>query len=470
MLLEPHATRTEHDTLGEVKVPADAYYGAATGRSIEYFAIGPDLMPLRIVHALARIKRAAASVNAELGLLPAETAALIERSAGELLDGLRDDEFPLSIYQTGSGTQTNMNVNEVIAGRANEMATGARGGKSPVHPNDHVNLGQSSNDTFPAAIRLAVVAALADELFPTLHELGVALEAKRDAWADLPALGRTHLQDAVPLPFGRWIGAHATTLAANRERLLAARNELYALPLGATAVGTGLGTHPDFGRRVAARLARELEHPFGVVAYPFAALAGAEAELALSAALRSTAVSLHRLADDVRLLASGPRGGIGELVLPANEPGSSIMPGKVNPTQAEALVMVSLQVGGLDAAIAQAAAAGSLQLNTARPLIGANLLTAIRLLADAARSFARHCIAGAEPNRERIAANLAASLMLATALVPAVGYDRAAAIARDAHERGVTLRDAALASGHIDAATFDALTNPAELAHGGAKQ
>ena len=463
MVLEPRAERIERDALGELHVPADAYYGAATARSLEHFAIGTEHFPLRIIRALARIKRAAAEINAELGLLDPTLAAGIVAAAGEVVDGLHDAEFPLSVYQTGSGTQSNMNVNEVIAGRANEQLAGARGGKAPVHPNDHVNLGQSSNDVVPAAVHLATVEALTDELIPALFALLRALEAKRDAWADLPMLGRTHLQDALPLPLGAWIGAHASALAAGRERLLAARDGLYPIALGATAVGTGLNAHPDFGRRVVARLARESEHRYTLATDPFAALAGAEPALALSAALRGLAVSLRRLADDVRLLASGPRGGLGELRLPVNEPGSSAMPGKVNPTQAEALIMVALQVHGLDAAIAQAASAGALQLNTARPLIGANLLTMIRLLADGSRSFAAYCVEGMEPDRGRIAEHLTHSLMSVTALVPTLGYDRAAAIAHDAEARGVTLREAALAAG-VDAATFDTLTDPATLA------
>lgn len=456
-------TRLERDAIGEIELPADAYHGASTARSARYFAIGEQRMPLRIVHALARIKRAAAAIHVELGLLDPALGGLIERAASELIDGAHDDAFTLSVFQTGSGTQTNMNVNELIAGRANELATGRRGGKSPVHPNDHVNLGQSSNDTFPAAVALAAIEALADELFPALTELIGALEAKRDDWAQITTLGRTHLQDALPLPLGAWIGAHAAALSAGRERLIGARNDLTALPLGATAVGTGLGAHPELGDRLVARLSRELELRLSRSVDPFAALAGAESELALSAALRGLAVSARRLADDVRLLGSGPRAGFGELRLPENEPGSSIMPGKVNPTQSEALAMVTMQLSGLDAAVAQAAIAGSLQLNTARPLIGANLLTMIRLLADGMRSFARHCVVGLEPDRERIAAHLGGSLMLATALVPELGYDAVAAIARDAHRRGVSLREAALAAG-VAPETFERLVDPERLA------
>jgi fumarate hydratase class II len=463
MVREPRAERIEHDALGEIHLPATAYYGAATARSIHHFAIGDDRFPLRIIYALTRIKRAAATVNAELGLLSTEEATTISCAADEILVGLHNDQFPLSVYQTGSGTQSNMNVNEVIAGRGNELLTGVRGGTDPLHPNNQVNLGQSSNDVIPAAIHLATIEALSDELIPSLYELITALEAKRDAWMDLPVLGRTHLQDALPLPLGAWIGAHASALSDGRARLLAARTGLYALPLGATAVGTGLNAHPDFGRRVVERLARETEQHLTVSGNPFTALAGAEPTLALSAALRGIAISLQRLADDVRLLGSGPRGGFGELHLPANEPGSSIMPGKVNPTQSEALIMVALQVCGLDVSIAGAASAGALQLNTARPLIGANLLTMIRLLADGGRSFARHCIVGLEPDRAQIATHLERALMGVTALVPAIGYARAAAIAHAAQTSGSTLRAAALAAG-VDLTDFDRLTDPARLA------
>jgi fumarate hydratase class II len=456
--------RIERDALGEVAVPAEAYYGAATARSQRFFAIGPDRMPLGVIHALARIKRSVAIVHRELELLDAWRADLIITAAGEIIDGRHDDAFPLSVFQTGSGTQTNMNVNEVIAGRANELATGARGGKSPVHPNDHVNAGQSSNDAFPTALHLAAVDAIETELLPALRHLHVAIATKAAAWQLVTKLGRTHLQDAVPMRLGDEFGAHASALAGDIVRIERARDGLLPLALGATAVGTGINADRRVAPRAVALLAVETGHAFTLAPDPFAALAGAEPELELSAALRTTAASLTKLANDVRLLGSGPRAGFGELHLSENEPGSSIMPGKVNPTQAEALLMVATQVYGLDAAIALAAVSGQLQLHTARPLIAHDLLLAMRLLADGARSFADHCMAGIEPARDRLAANLAASLMLVTALVPAIGYDRAAEIATRAHTAGTTLREAALASGLIDAATFDALVDPSAMA------
>lgn len=456
--------RIEHDALGEVLVPAEAYYGAATARSRHFFAIGPDTMPLGVIRALARIKRAYAIVHGELELLDLWRVELISHAAGEVIDGLHDDAFPLSVFQTGSGTQTNMNVNEVIAGRANEMATGARGGKTPVHPNDHVNAGQSSNDTFAAAIHLAALDAVATGLVPALTHLHVELATKAAAWQLVTKLGRNHLQDAVPMSLGDEIGAHASALAGDIARIERARDGLLPLALGATAVGTGVNVDRRVAPRAAAFLAAETGHALTLAPDPFAALAGVEPSLELSSALRTTAASLTKLANDIRLLGSGPRAGLGELHLPANEPGSSIMPGKVNPTQAEALLMVATQVYGLDAAIAIAAASGQLQLNTARPLIAYDLLLAMRLLGDGARSFADHCVAGLEPNHERLAANIEASLMLVTALVPAIGYDRAAEIASRAHTEGMTLRAAALASGYLDAATFDALVDPSTMA------
>ena len=457
-------TRIERDTLGEIGVPRSAYYGAATARSMHYFAIGPDRMPLEIVYAIARIKGNIAQVHRELGLLDEERATWIIQAAAEIVAGQHDAEFPLSVYQTGSGTQTNMNVNEVIAGRSNELATGVRGGVSPVHPNDHVNMGQSSNDVFPSASYYAVVCALEEQLLLAIDGLRTTLGEKADAYRNVYKLGRTHLQDAVPMTFGDELAAHAATIEGNGAALRSAEEQLLALALGGTAVGTGINADPRVAPRVVEQLAIDSRHPFRLAADPFAALSGAEPELDLSAALRRTAATLIRLANDLRLLASGPRGGIGELHLPENEPGSSIMPGKVNPTQAEALIMAATTVYGLDTAIAMAAVSGHLQLNTARPLIAASLLRGIRLLADAVNSFTAHCLAGMEPDVERMRAHLDASLMSVTALVPEIGYDQAAAVARRAHDEGTSLRVAALALGVIDAGRFDELTDPARLA------
>ena len=455
--------RIERDSFGEIAVPAEHHWGAQTARSLHFFAIGDERMPLEVIRALALVKRAAAEANAELGLLPRESAALIVRAADEVLAGAHDDEFPLAVWQTGSGTQSNMNVNEVIASRANESATGTRGGKSPIHPNDHVNLSQSSNDAFPTAIHVAVVLAVAQALLPALRHLQATIASKADAWSGIVKIGRTHLQDAVPLTLGQEFGAHASALAADIVRIEQSLDGLRELALGGTAVGTGINSHPDFARRAIAAIAEQTGQPFVSAPDRFAALAGHEPALATSAVLRTTAATLMKLANDVRWLASGPRAGLGELRIPENEPGSSIMPGKVNPTQAEALTMVCAQVYGLDAAIAFAASQGAFQLNVYKPLIAHDLLLQARLLGDAARSFADHCLAGAEPDEGRIAALLDASLMLVTALTPAIGYDKAAEIAKRAHRDGSTLRAAALASGYVTAEQYDALVQPAAM-------
>jgi fumarate hydratase class II len=457
------STRSERDSFGPIDVPADHHWGAQTARSLQFFAIGEEEMPQRLIHALALVKRAAATVNADLGLLPAEIAAGISKAADEIAAGALRDEFPLSVWQTGSGTQSNMNVNEVIASRANEIATGTRGGKSPVHPNDHVNLSQSSNDVFPTAIHIAAVLAVNEQLLPALTQLSGSISAKAKAWSSIVKIGRTHLQDAVPLTLGQEFGAHAAALAADIERIEAARNGLLALALGGTAVGTGLNSHPEFADRAAKQIALLTKQPFTSAPDKFTALAGQEPTLHLSAALRTLAATLMKLANDVRWLASGPRAGLGELSIPENEPGSSIMPGKVNPTQAEALTMVAVQVYGLDAAIAFAASQGNFQLNVYKPLIAHNLLNQIRLLADASRSFALHCIDGAQPNEARITELLDASLMLVTALTPAIGYDKAAEIAKKAHASGATLRETALALGYVTAQEYDKLVQPAQM-------
>ncbi len=460
---KPGSTRSERDSFGPIDVPADHHWGAQTARSLQFFAIGEEEMPQRLIHALALIKRAAATVNADLGLLPAEIAAQISSASDEIITGALRHEFPLSVWQTGSGTQSNMNVNEVIASRANEVATGTRGGKSPVHPNDHVNLSQSSNDVFPTAIHVAAVLAVNEQLLPALNQLHGSLVAKSKSWSSIVKIGRTHLQDAVPLTLGQEFGAHAAALAGDIERIESARNGLFALALGGTAVGTGLNSHPEFADRAAKQLASLTKQPFTSAPDKFTALAGQEPTLHLSAALRTLAATLMKLANDVRWLASGPRAGLGELNIPENEPGSSIMPGKVNPTQAEALTMVAVQVYGLDAAIAFAASQGNFQLNVYKPLIAHNLLTQVRLLADASRSFALHCIDGTEPNAKRINELLDASLMLVTALTPAIGYDKAAEIAKQAHATGGTLRETALKLGYVSAEEYDALVQPTQM-------
>jgi len=453
-------TRTESDALGEIAVPADSYWGAQTQRSLANFAFpAAERMPSEIVHALALVKRAAATVNRCHGLAP-EKAEAIEQAADEVLAGRHDDQFPLAIWQTGSGTQSNMNVNEVIAGRANELLTGRRGGKAPIHPNDDVNRSQSSNDTFPTAIHLAATMALHNSLLPALATLHDALAGKAGEWADIVKIGRTHLQDAVPLTLGQEFSGYAAQLADCRERLLAAARDLLPLAQGATAVGTGLNAPPDFAAEIAAELSRLTGHAFVPAANRFAALAAHDAPVQLAGTLATLATALNRVANDIRLLGSGPRAGLGELLLPANEPGSSIMPGKVNPTQCEMLTMIAAQVVGESHAIQLGGMQGQLELNVFKPMIGAALLRAIGLLARGMDSFARHCVAGLEPDRARIAELLGRSLMLVTALAPAIGYDAAAAVAKHAHAHGTTLREATLALGAVDGETFDRLVRP----------
>ena len=460
---QPKGERTERDSFGEIGVPADHHWGAQTARSLHFFAIGEERMPLGVIHALGQVKRAAAETNVALKLLPTEKGDLIVRAADELIAGALDAEFPLAVWQTGSGTQSNMNVNEVIASRANELATGKRGGKVPIHPNDDVNLSQSSNDAFPTAMHIAATLAATKLLLPSLRHLHATVAAKASDWSRIVKIGRTHLQDAVPLTLGQEFGAHASALAADIARIEASLVGLRALALGGTAVGTGLNSHPDFGARAITLIAAHTGENFTPAADRFAALAGHEPALDTSAALRTTAATLFKLANDVRWLASGPRAGLGELVVPENEPGSSIMPGKVNPTQAEALTMVCAQVYGLDAAIAFAASQGNFQLNVYKPLIAQNLLAQMRLLGDAARSFADHCLTGTVPNAKRIAELVGVSLMLVTALTPSIGYDKSAEIAKRAHADGTTLREAALASGYVTAAEFDALVRPESM-------
>ena len=453
-------TRTETDSLGPVEVPADRYWGAQTERSRENFRIGGERMPRAIVDALLLVKAAAAEVNAELGLLPAELARAIAQSARALLDPRHDDEFPLLVWQTGSGTQTNMNVNEVVASLANERLTGKRGGKAPVHPNDHVNLGQSSNDSFPTAMHVAAAREIAARLLPALDRLQDALEAKAEGFADIVKIGRTHLQDATPLTLGQEFSGWATQVALAGGRIATSLAGLYPLAQGGTAVGTGLNAHPEFGARVAAKLAAETGLPFRAAPNRFEALASHDALVFAHGALAAAATGLFKIASDIRLLGSGPRAGLGELILPQNEPGSSIMPGKVNPTQAEAMTMVCARVIGNQTTVSFAGAQGHLELNAFKPVIADAVLQSVRLLADASDSFRAHCLEGIEPDRARIAGLVERSLMLVTALAPKIGYDAAAKIARAAHAKGTTLREEALASGLVSATEYDAIVRP----------
>jgi len=449
------ATRRETDSLGPIEVPAERLWGAQTERALRHFRLQDERMPEEIVRAIAEVKRAAAVVNGELGLIDARKADAIARAAQEVIDGKHAAEFPLSAWQTGSGTQTHMNVNEVLANRASELLGGPRGAGRLAHPNDDVNRGQSSNDVFPTAMHLAACQALEGAVLPAVAALRGTLDGKARACADVMKLGRTHLQDAAPLTLGQEIGGWAAQLAAAENGIRAALPALRELAIGGTAVGTGLNAHPEFGARAAAELARRSGLPFVSASNKFAALAGHEALVGAHGALKTLAVALHKIANDVRWLSSGPRGGLGEIRIPANEPGSSIMPGKVNPTQAEALVMVCLRVFGNDAALTLGAASGNFELNVCRPLIAQAFLQSARLLAGAAADFDEHCARGIEPDRERIAELLGRSLARAAALVPHVGYDRAAAIALQAQREGLTLREAALALGHASAEDFD---------------
>jgi fumarate hydratase class II len=449
-------SRTETDSIGPVEVPDEAYWGAQTQRSMTNFAIGEERMPLAVVHALALVKKAAARVHARSGELPAELAGLIEQAADEVIAGRHDDQFPLKVWQTGSGTQTNMNVNEVIAGRANELAGAGRGGKAPVHPNDHVNRGQSSNDCFPTAMNLAVAGAVRDRLLPALAVLAAGLDEQAARHMKLVKTGRTHMMDATPITFGQELSAFVAQLGYAEKAIRGALPAVCELAQGGTAVGTGLNAPAGFGEAIADELARLSGLPLTSAPNKFAALAGHEALVVLGGALKALAVALMKLANDLRLLGSGPRAGLAEVRLPANEPGSSIMPGKVNPTQCEALSMIACQVLGNDATIGFAASQGHLQLNVFKPVIAFNLLQSIRLLADGCSNFQHHCVAGLEPDAARMAEHLERGLMLVTALNPHIGYDHAAQIAKKAWAEGSTLREAALALGFLTEADFDA--------------
>jgi fumarate hydratase class II len=456
-------TRQETDSIGAIDVPAGAYWGAQTQRSIENFPFAErERMPLAVVHAMAMVKLAAARVNRAHGL-PGDLADAIEQAAREIIAGKHDDQFPLVIWQTGSGTQTNMNVNEVIAGRANEILGQGRGGKSPVHPNDHVNKGQSSNDSFPTALHVAAVLEVERQLLPALDLLADALEEKARAWADIVKIGRTHLQDATPLTLGQEFSAYVHQLRAGRGRIEQALPDLRRLAQGGTAVGTGLNAPAGFASDMARAIAAIAGTEFEPAANSFEALASNDPLVQMSGSLSTLAASLTKIANDIRWLGSGPRSGLGELQLPANEPGSSIMPGKVNPTQCEMLTMVAAQVIGNHQAVTVGGLQGAFELNVFKPLIGAGVLRSIDLLAVGMDSFARRCVHWMEADRERIAELVGRSLMLVTALAPAVGYDNAAKIAKHAHERGQSLREAALELKLVDAETFDRTVRPEDM-------
>ncbi len=460
------STRIETDTFGAIEVPADRYWGAQTQRSLQNFRIGGDKMPLQLIHALGLIKQAAAEIHGAAGRLDPDIAAAIAAAAQEVAAGELDDHFPLVVWQTGSGTQTNMNANEVIANRAIKMLGGVLGSKNPVHPNDHVNAGQSSNDTFPTAMHVAIAVATRRHLLADLQMLSSALSDKERAFADLVKIGRTHLQDATPLTLGQEFSGYRTAIEHGMKRIEAALDDVLALAQGGTAVGTGLGAPPGFAAAMASRLGELTGIAFRPADNPFEALASHGALAHFHGALAALAADLFKIASDIRLLGSGPRAGIGELLLPENEPGSSIMPGKVNPTQAEAMTMVCAQVMGNQATVQFAASQGHLELNVFKPVIAHAILQSVTLLGDAARSFTEHCIAGLDADRGRIGELVNRSLMLVTALAPAIGYDKAAAIAKAAHANGTTLREAALASGDVDAATFDRLVRPEAMITG----
>jgi fumarate hydratase, class II len=455
--------RLESDSMGEVEVPADHYWGAQTQRSLLHFSIGDDRMPVAVYHAYGFVKKAAAFANAASGGLPSWKADLIARVCDEIVAGKLDSEFPLYVWQTGSGTQSNMNVNEVVSNRAIQLVGGVLGSKQPIHPNDHVNMSQSSNDTFPTAMHLATVRELHDRLIPSIVELQTAVSEKAREWVDVVKIGRTHLQDATPLTVGQEWSGYAAQLDDALRLVRASMAGLYRLAIGGTAVGTGLNAPPGFDRTVCAELARLTGHPFVPAPNKFAAQASADAMVATSGAVRGLAVSLLKIANDLRWLGSGPRAGLHELVLPPNEPGSSIMPGKVNPTQEEAMIMVCIQVIGEDAAVAFAGSLGNFELNTMRPVIVNNVLHGARILGDAARMLREHSIVGVRLDEARVSRYVQESLMLVTALSPTIGYDRAAEIAHQAYEHKLSLREAAVRSGYITAEEFDRLVVPRKM-------
>ena len=457
------STRTESDSMGPIEVASDRYWGAQTERSLHHFSIGEDRMPKPVIRGMALLKKAAALANHDLDRLSKEHTDLIVQAADEILAGELDDEFPLFVWQTGSGTQTNMNANEVISNRAIELAGGEKGSKDPIHPNDHVNMSQSSNDTFPTAMHIAAAEEIVHRLVPAVRELRDALAAKAGEFAEIVKIGRTHLQDAVPLTLGQEFSGYVSQLDDDIDRIESTLPGLYELAIGGTAVGTGLNSPPEFAERVAQRIAELTDLPFVSAPNKFAALAAHDAVVFTSGALKTLAASLMKIANDIRWLASGPRAGLGELILPENEPGSSIMPGKVNPTQSEALTMVCVQVLGNDAAIGFAGTQGNFELNVFKPVMIFNLLGSTRLLADACTNFRRFAVEGVEADRERIDEHVRSSLMVVTALTPHIGYDKSAEIAKHAHHRKTTLREAALELGHLSAEEFDEWVRPERM-------
>src|SRR5450755_4562606 len=461
------ATRSETDSFGPIEVPADRYWGAQTERSRRNFRIGSDRMPLAIIHALGIVKLAAAQTNRALGLIDQRRAGAIMRAAREVIEGKLDDHFPLVVWQTGSGTQSNMNLNEVIANRANELLGGELGAKKPVHPNDHVNMSQSSNDSFPTAMHIAAVDRILGDLVPALEELLSALRDKEKAFAKIVKIGRTHTQDATPLTLGQEFSGYAAQVESGIARLRVAITDLFPLAQGGTAVGTGLNAKPQFAKQFAAYVASITKRPFTSASNKFEALASHDAYVFAHGAINAAATGLFKIANDIRLLGSGPRSGLGELILPENEPGSSIMPGKVNPTQCEAMTMVCCQIFGNHAAITVAGSQGHFELNVYKPVLAYCMMHSIQLMADAARSFTEHCVEGIRADEKRIRELMERSLMLVTALAPRIGYDNAAKVAKSAHARGTTLKEEAVRLGFVSAAEFDRLVRPIKMIHPG---
>ena len=462
-----NSTRTETDSFGPIDVPADRYWGAQTERSRQNFRIGHDRMPMPIIRALAIVKLAAAETNRELGLLDQRRAGAIVRAAREVIDGKLDDHFPLVVWQTGSGTQTNMNLNEVIANRANELLGGELGAKQPVHPNDHVNMSQSSNDSFPTAMHIAAVERIVADLIPALSELRIALHKKEKAFAGIVKIGRTHTQDATPLTLGQEFSGYTAQVESGIARLGVAVKDLYPLAQGGTAVGTGLNSKPEFAEAFARHVAKITKLPFTSAANKFEALASNDAYVFAHGAINSAATGLFKIANDIRLLGSGPRSGLGELILPENEPGSSIMPGKVNPTQCEAMTMVCCQVFGNHTTITIAGSQGHFELNVYKPVLAYCMMHSIQLMSDVARSFTEHCVEGIRADEKRIRELMERSLMLVTALAPRIGYDNAAKVAKSAHARGTTLKEEAVRLGFVSSAEFDRLVQPEKMTRPG---
>ena len=456
-------TRIETDSMGEIEVPANRYYGAQTARSLIHFDIGAETMPRELIRGMGILKKASALVNAELGLMPENIKQLISKAAEEVIEGKLDDHFPLRVWQTGSGTQSNMNSNEVIANRGIELAGGVIGSKDPVHPNDHVNMGQSSNDTFPTAMHIAAVERIRDALLPSLSTLANSFKKKTTEFKDIIKIGRTHLMDATPLTLGQEFSGYTTQLEYSMDRINGCMPRMYQIALGGTAVGTGLNSHRDFPKKVAQKIAEITDCPFVTAPNKFESLAAHDAIVETSGVLKTIACSLMKIANDIRWLGSGPRCGIGEVILPANEPGSSIMPGKVNPTQSEAMTMVAAQVIGNDTAINIGGSSGNFELNVFKPVMIYNLLQSIRLLADSCRSFNDHCVVGIEPNKTQIEKHLNGSLMLVTALNPHIGYDNAAKVAKKAYQENTTLKESAVALGLLTADEFEEKVRPEKM-------